>query len=168
MTYILDTDRLYLRELQLSDASFIIELLNSPGWLQYIGDRNVRTIQEAEVYLKNGPLKSYAELGYGLSLVVLKSNNKSIGMCGLLKRDYLEHPDIGFAFIPDVMGKGYALEIALALKQFAQVHWQVKKLCAIVQPDNDRSIKLLKKLGLTFKEKIKPPTTKEILDLYSN
>lgn len=168
MTFILDTDRLYLRELQLSDAPFIVELLNSPGWLQYIGNRHVRTIEEAEAYLTKGPIKAYAEVGYGLSLVVLKDNHKPIGMCGLLKRDYLEHPDIGFAFLPEVMGKGYALEIALALKQFAEVHWQVQKLCAIVQGDNDRSIKLLKKLGLSFKEKIKPPTTTEILDLYSN
>jgi RimJ/RimL family protein N-acetyltransferase len=168
MTYILDTDRLYLRELQLADAPFILELLNSPGWLQYIGDRHVRTIEEAENYLKNGPIKTYAEVGYGLSLVALKNNHKPIGMCGLLKRDYLEHPDIGFAFLPDVMGKGYALEIALALKQFAELHWQVQKLSAIVQTDNDRSIKLLKKLGLSFKEKIKPPITKKILDLYSN
>jgi RimJ/RimL family protein N-acetyltransferase len=168
MKQILQTERLYLRELELSDAPFIVELLNSPCWLQYIGDRHVRTIEEAEAYLKNGPIKAYAEVGYGLSLVVLKNNDKSIGICGLLKRDYLEHPDIGFAFLPDVMGKGYALEIALALKQFAELHWQVQKLSAIVQTDNDRSIKLLKKLGLSFKEKIKPPTTKEILDLYSN
>lgn len=168
MTFILDTDRLYLRELQLSDAPFIIELLNSAGWLKYIGDRNVRTIEEAEVYLKNGPLKSYAELGYGLSLVALKSTNKSIGMCGLLKRDYLEYPDIGFAFLPEVMGNGYALEITLALKQFAEVHRQINKLCAIVQTDNDRSIKLLKKLGLTFTSKIKSPQTNEMLELYSN
>lgn len=168
MNYILNTERLYLREFQLNDASFIIELLNSPGWLQYIGDRNVRDVTQAEEYLKNGPLKSYNELGYGLLLVVEKESNKSVGMCGLLKRDYLNHPDIGFAFLPEVMGRGYALEIAEALKQHAEVHWHVKKLCAIVQHDNDRSIKLLKKLGLSFKEKITSPTTNEILDLYSN
>lgn len=168
MPFILDTDRLYLRELQLSDAPFIVELLNSPGWLQYIGDRNVRTIEDAETYLKNGPIKAYAEVGYGLSLVVLKNNHKPIGMCGLLRRDYLKHPDVGFAFLPEVMGKGYALEIASALKQFAEVHWQVQKICAIVQADNDRSIKLLNKLGLSFNDKIKSPTTNEILDLYCN
>ncbi|GCC51731.1 GNAT family N-acetyltransferase [Chryseotalea sanaruensis] len=168
MKYIIETERLYLKELHLSDAPFIVELLNSPGWLQYIGDRNVSDIKKAEEYLKNGPLKSYVELGYGLSLVVLKNSNKSVGMCGLLKREYLEHPDIGFAFLSEFMGKGYALEIAMALKQYAEVHWHVKKLCAIVQSDNDRSVKLLKKLGLSFKEKITSPTTNEKIDLYSN
>src|SRR5215210_8708442 len=100
MNYILETDRLRLRQFTLQDTSFIIELLNSPGWLKFIGDRNVKSEPQARNYLENGPLKSYQEYGYGLSMVERKTDNQAIGMCGILKRQTLEHPDIGFAFLP--------------------------------------------------------------------
>jgi RimJ/RimL family protein N-acetyltransferase len=168
MKQILQTARLYLRELELSDAHFILQLLNSPGWLQYIGDRNIKNIKQAEDYLVNGPLKSYAELNYGLSLVALRDTHLPIGMCGLLKRDYLEHPDLGFAFLPDATGKGYAFEIAAALKQHAATKWGIEKILAIVQPENDRSIRLLEKLGLTEQAIVVPPNTNQELLLFSN
>jgi RimJ/RimL family protein N-acetyltransferase len=168
MKQILQTERLYLREFGLSDASFIVQLVNSPGWLQYIGDRNIKDVKQAEDYLNNGPLKSYAELNYGLSLVALRDTHLAIGMCGLLKRSYLDHPDLGFAFLPDAMGKGYALEIATALKQHAATHWGIQKILAIVQSDNDRSIRLLEKLELTYQELIVPPNTNQELLLFSN
>jgi RimJ/RimL family protein N-acetyltransferase len=168
MKQILQTERLYLRELELSDAPFIIQLVNSPGWLQYIGDRNIKDIKQAEDYLVNGPLKSYSELNYGLSLVALRNTHLSIGMCGLLKRNYLDHPDIGFAFLPDAMGKGYAFEITTALKQHAATQWGIEKILAIVQSDNDRSIQLLEKLGLNYQEIIIPPDTNQELLLFSN
>src|SRR5688500_10193973 len=93
--------RLILRQLELSDAPFIITLLNTPGWLQYIGDRYVKTIEDAEGYITNGPAKSYRDNGFGLLLVVERESGIPVGTCGLLKRKNLDHPDLGFAFLPE-------------------------------------------------------------------
>src|SRR5215213_5568163 len=130
MDYILETERLSLREFTLVDAKFIVELLNSPGWLQFIGDRYVKTEEKAESYLQNGPIKSYHENGFGLSMVELKENRTAIGMCGIIKRDSLETPDIGFAFLPQYEGKGYAFEIADATLSYAKNNLAIAKISA--------------------------------------
>jgi RimJ/RimL family protein N-acetyltransferase len=147
---ILETERLRLREFTIGDTDFIIELLNSPGWLQFIGDRNVRTEQEAMAYLENGPVKSYRENGYGLSLVELKNNNKPVGMCGILNRATLDTPDIGFAFLPEAQGKGYAYEIADSVVKHAKTNLKIPVLAAITLPGNKSSVSLLGKLGFSF------------------
>ena len=168
MKKILETARLRLREFNLADTAFIIKLLNSPGWIKFIGDRNVRTEEQAIHYLEKGPLKSYMENGFGLSMVELKDNNTPIGMCGILKRDYLDHPDIGFAFLPEYFGKGYAYEIAGATMNHAKHFWNISKISGITITDNVSSIQLLEKLGLNFARKIYMPDSKEELLLYSN
>lgn len=168
MNYIFDTDRLRLRELTLEDASFIIELLNTPGWLQYIGDRNVRNEEQAVAYLQNGPIKSYKENGFGLWLVETKEEGMPIGLCGVLKREHLEHPDIGFAFLPGYNGKGYAFEAAGATVIYAKEGLGIPKLSAIVLPTNKASIRLLQKLGLTFVRTFTFPGSDEELLLYGN
>jgi RimJ/RimL family protein N-acetyltransferase len=122
MKYILETERTRLREFRLDDTAFIIELLNSPGWIKFIGQRNVKTDEQAADYLRNVPLKSYRAHGFGLWLVEQKDDRKAIGMCGIIKRDQLENPDIGFAFLPDYAGKGYAFETASATLSFAKDH----------------------------------------------
>lgn len=147
---ILETERLRLREFTLHDASFIVELLNSPGWLQFIGDRNVRTINDAQHYLVNGPVKSYKENGFGLSLVQRKEDGISVGMCGLLKRETLEHPDIGFAFLPQHQGKGYAYEIVATTLEYAFSTLKMGQISAITLPENTKSIQLLLKLQFKF------------------
>lgn len=167
-TYILETERLRLREFTLEDTAFIIELLNTPGWLQFIGDRNVRTEEQAAAYLQNGPIKSYAENGFGLLLVETKDDATPIGMCGILKRANLDTPDIGFAFLPRFNGQGYAFEVASALLSYAKVHLSMPTVSAITLPHNGRSIRLLERLGFKF---IKPfcfPNSEEELLLYSN
>lgn len=148
-TYILETERLRLRQFTLNDTKFIIELLNSPGWIEFIGDRNVKTEEQAIEYLKNGPLKSYAKNGHGLSLVETKEG-QPIGMCGIIKRDSLDNADIGFAFLPEFMGKGLAFEIANATLIYAFNILKVSKLLAITLPNNVKSIKLLEKIGMRF------------------
>jgi RimJ/RimL family protein N-acetyltransferase len=158
---ILETERLQLREFNLGDAEFIIELLNSPGWLQYIGDRNVKTKEQAIEYLERGPLKSYAQNGYGLSLVETK-DGQSIGMCGIIKRDSLENPDIGFAFLEQFSGKGYAYEIVSATLTHARVQLKIPKISAITLPQNARSIRLLEKIGLVFIQSIQPEKGEEL------
>ena len=168
MSTILETERLRLRKFNYSDASFIVELTNSLGWLAYIGDRNIRTKEDAINYIMNGPLKSYATHGFGLSAVELKTSGELIGMCGLLKRDYLNHPDIGFAFLPDYMGQGYAFEIVSATMNYATEMLAIPTILATVLPANEKSIRLLQKIGLTFSKTFVSPTDGVELLLYSS
>jgi RimJ/RimL family protein N-acetyltransferase len=168
MKLILETGRLWLSELTLDDTRFIIELLNSPGWIRFIGDRNVKTEEQAVSYLENGPLKSYLENGYGLYLVEKKEDQQAIGMCGLLKRETLEHPDIGFALLPDFQEKGYGFEIAQATLRYATDTLRIPKVCAITLPDNIKSIRLLEKIGLRFIQPFCSPGSEDELHLYGN
>lgn len=168
MHTILETERLRLRAFTLNDADFILDLLNSPGWLQFIGDRNVRTTEQAKAYLENGPMKSFREYGHGLSLVEIKSDKQPIGMCGILHRSYLEQPDIGFALLPDFQGQGYAGEIVAATLQQAKTHWNIPDVSAIVLENNTRSVRLLEKLGFSFTKRICLPDSGEELLLYNN
>jgi len=167
MNYILETERLRLREFTVDDTKFIIELLNSLGWIQFIGDRNVRTEDEAAQYLQNGPLKSYQQNGFGLSLVETKEDRNAIGMCGIIKRDNMENPDIGFAFLPASYGKGYAVEIASATLSYAIHELGIPKVAAITLPGNIKSIKLLERIGFKFIKTINSDNNEELL-LYSN
>ncbi len=166
MNYILETEKLKLRELTLDDTSFIIELVNSTGWLKYIGDRNIKTTEQSKAYIENGPMKSYSENGFGLWLVESKVHKKPIGMCGLLRRDYLNHPDIGFAFLPEFIGKGFGFEAATGTISFAKNQLNFSSICAITMPDNVASIKLLEKIGMKFIKSISPPGSQEELHLY--
>jgi RimJ/RimL family protein N-acetyltransferase len=165
MASVLTTERLEIKELTLQDTSFIIELLNTPGWLQYIGDRMVRDEQSAQNYLLNGPLKSYQLNGFGLNKVELKATGLPIGMCGLLKRDTLETVDIGFAFLPAYSGKGYAYEAAKAVLEYAYRVLNFERVLAIVTPTNEASLKLLGKLSFNDRGTIKMPPTNEELRL---
>ncbi len=166
MNYIVETERLKLREFTLEDTAFIVELVNSPGWITYIGDRNIKTVEQAKAYLENGPIKSYKENGFGLWLVETKDNKKPIGMCGLLRRDYLDHPDIGFAFLPEYIGKGFALEAAAVTLSLAKDQLKISSICAITMPTNNASIKLLEKIGMKFMKSIYPTASDEELLLY--
>ena len=150
MNYILETERLRLREFTLDDAEFIIELMNSPGWLKFIGDRNINNTDQAIAYLENGPIKSYREKGFGLWLVETKDPERPIGMCGILKREHLINPDIGFAFLPVFTGKGFAFEAALATLNFAKQKLNFKTIFGMTVSENDSSIRLLEKIGMRF------------------
>lgn len=154
MKIILETQRMNLREFNSEDAPFIIELLNSEGWLKYIGERNFKTTEDAIKYLENGPIKSYAENGFGLMMVEIKDDKTPIGMCGIIRRTTLEHPDIGFAFLPQFMGKGYATEIATATMKYAKNELHLPVIFGITLPENIRSIQLLEKSGLKFEKNI--------------
>ena len=147
---VLETERLILRHFNLDDAPFVLTLLNEPSFLQYIGDKKVRTLDDARQYITNGPRASYERHGFGLYRVELAGSNTPIGMCGLLKRDELPDPDIGFAFLPDYWNKGFAFEAATAVLTHAREQLKLHRVLAIVNPDNDASIKLLEKLGLRF------------------
>lgn len=150
MNPIIETERLYLRELNFDDIPFILSLLNSPGWLRYIGDRGVKNEEQAKEYLLKGPMKSYGENGFGLYLVKEKISGWSIGLCGLLKRDNLQYPDLGFAFLPDFLGKGFAMEASKGVLDLAKSDLGLVTILAIVLPDNKSSIRLLEKLGFQY------------------
>jgi ribosomal-protein-alanine N-acetyltransferase len=152
---ILETERLLLRQLTTEDAEFILELLNEPSFIQYIGDRGVRTLTDARSYILNGPISSYAKNGFGLYLVILRETNESIGMCGLIKRDGLDDVDIGYSFLPKYWSKGYAVESAQATKEYARDVIRLKRLVAITDPANEGSIRVLEKIGLRFEKMIR-------------
>jgi ribosomal-protein-alanine N-acetyltransferase len=156
MDPVLRTDRLVLRRLDDVDAAFLVELLNEPSFLRYIGDKNVRDDEGARRYLAEGPKASYARYGYGLLLVSTLEGEKA-GMCGLLKRDWLPDPDIGFAFLPRFWSRGYAYESAAAVIDHGRRTWGVGRVAAITSPDNEPSIGLLKKLGFRFEREAVAP-----------
>lgn len=152
---ILETERLIHRRLSNNDAEFLIELLNDPAFIQNIGDRGVRSVEDARAYVQNGPAASYAKNGFGLNLVILKSSGESIGICGLIKRDALDDVDIGYAFLPRHWSKGYAVESTLAVKEYARDVIGLKRLAAIVDPANARSIRVLEKIGFVYKKMVR-------------
>ena len=157
---VLETERLILRRFELDDAPFILTLLNEPSFHRYIGDKKVRNLEDARQYLLNGPIASYERNGFGLNLVELKDSHVPIGMCGLLKREELPEPDIGFAFLPNFWGKGFAFEAAAAVMQDAREKLKLRRVLAIVNPDNYASIKLLERLGMSFEQMLDQGKTK--------
>ncbi len=165
---IIETTRLVITELSAADAPFILSLTNSPGWLEYIGDRGIKTIEDAENYINSGPVASYAEHGHGLYLVSLKEDNTPVGICGLLQRSALPDKDIGFALLPDYTGNGYALEAATAVVNYSRQHLGIQRIAAITLPGNTRSIRLLGALGLSFEKMIQLQADKEELMLFAS
>ena len=152
---VLETDRLILRWLEPGDAPFILELLNQPSFLHFIGDRGVGTIEEARKYIRQGPGRSYAEQGFGLYMVELKDDLEPIGMCGLLRRETLEDVDLGFAFLPQFWGQGYAYESTKAVLAHGKADFDLKRIVAVTASDNQAAIRLLEKLGLRFERTIR-------------
>lgn len=164
---VLETDRLVLRWLTVEDAAFILELLNDPGWLRYIGDKNVRTLEDARAYILKGPVAMYTRVGHSLYLVELKEGLVPIGLCGLIKRDALPDVDIGFAFLPQFRGKGYALEGARAALDYGKGVMGFARIVAITTLENRDSTKLLERLGMQFETTMRMPGDDEELRLYA-
>jgi RimJ/RimL family protein N-acetyltransferase len=151
---ILETERLILRQLTTEDAEFIFELLNDPSFIRNIGDRNIRTLDDACAYILNGPVKSYQKNGFGLYLIALKGTGESIGMCGLIRRENLDDVDIGYALLAKFWFRGYAAEAARATKDYAKDVIGLKRIVAIVDPANEASIRVLEKIGLHYEKMV--------------
>ncbi|MEO8011914.1 MAG: GNAT family N-acetyltransferase [Dokdonella sp.] len=145
---VIETERLSLQQLTEADDAFILELLNDAAFVEHIGDRGVRTREQAREYLRNGPIASYRQHGFGLYRVALKRSGERVGICGLLKRDTLVDVDIGYALLPCWRGKGLAREASLAVLGHAQAVIGLKRIIAIVSPANDASIRVLEGIGL--------------------
>jgi RimJ/RimL family protein N-acetyltransferase len=155
---VIETERLVLRQQTLEDAAFILALMNDPEWLRYIGDRGVRTHEEARAYIQEGALKMYDRHGFGLYLMELKGDRTPVGICGLIKRDSLDDVDLGFALACVYRGKGYAREAAAATVAYARDIVGLRRVVAIVSPDNTDSLRLLDGLGFSFERLIDYPT----------
>jgi RimJ/RimL family protein N-acetyltransferase len=147
---LLETGRLTLRDASLDDADFILRLLNEPSFLRFIGDRGVRTLDDARRYIADRLIGSYARHGFGLWVVERREAAGAIGICGLVKRDALPDPDIGFAFLPEHWANGYALESASAVRAHAFDVLRLPRLLAVASGENAASIRLLEKLGFVF------------------
>jgi RimJ/RimL family protein N-acetyltransferase len=162
---ILDTERLVLREVTSTDAAFILDLLNQATFKKYIGDRGVRTLEQAREYIAARFTKSYWENGFGLYLMELKADATPIGLCGFVRRKELPDPDIGFALLPQFEKKGFAYEAAEAVMRYGRQTLMLSRVLAITTLDNESSGRLLEKIGLSFEREIEMGN--ETLKLFS-
>lgn len=163
----LETDRLVIRAFVANDAGFIVELLNDPAWIEYIGDKGVRTRDDACRYIERGPVAMYKRYGFGLYAVDSKETGEPIGMCGLIRRDGLDDVDLGFAFLPQFRGAGYAFESAVAVMSYGKATLGLQRVVAIVSQGNRASGKLLGKLGFRFERMVALRPNDELLELYA-
>jgi RimJ/RimL family protein N-acetyltransferase len=162
-----ETARLRLRWFDTGDSLFILRLLNEPSWIRFIGDKGIKSRDDAIRYIENGPVAMYGRMGFGLYAVELKESGELIGMCGLIKREALQDVDLGFAFLPDFWRNGYAFEAASAVMSFGKKVLGLDRIVAILSQDNDRSRKLLEKLGFEPEGTITFQPTDEELHLYA-
>jgi ribosomal-protein-alanine N-acetyltransferase len=166
MIIIARTERLILRRATENDADFILELVNTPAWHRFIGDRDVHSIADARDYLDNGPLKSYRDNGFGSYCLELTETGERIGMCGLYKRDSLHYFDLGFALLPEFEGKGYVGEASEGVLKQAKEELNMHTVLAITSKDNERSMNLLKRLGFHLEHDFILPNETEVLNCF--
>jgi RimJ/RimL family protein N-acetyltransferase len=163
---LLETERLQLRWMTLDDTPMMFAVWNDPAFMQFVGDRGIRTLDEAEVSMQQGPLHLYSEYGYGPFRVIGREDGADMGVCGLYRRDGLDEPDIGFALLPDYRGKGFGYEASVAVLDHARDVLKLPRVAAIVSPSNDASIALLEKLGMCYDKAMRLPGDDEDVNLY--
>jgi len=161
-----ETERLIIKIVDMNDADFLLKLVNTEKWIKNIGDRNIHNLEDAQKYVSEKNLPQIERLGFGNCVVILKSDHTKIGTVGLYDREGIEGVDIGFAFLEEYEGKGYAYESAKKLMDVGINEFGINKVSAITLPENFSSIKLIEKLGLKFKEVVKIPNDDEDLNLY--
>ena len=164
---VIETERLNLRELSEADAGVVLEILNDPGFIRFVGDRGVRTVGDAARYLDERFAESYRRNGFGLWLVETKDEKVPVGISGLVKRDSLPGVDIGYAFLPPFRSKGYAFEAGSAVLRHARDALGLERLYAIVNPDNAVSIRVLEKLGMKFERMVRLPGEETEIKLFA-
>lgn len=165
---ILETEHLTLRRITVDDAAFMLDLLNQPSFIQFIGDRGVRTLDDARKIIQERYLAAYERLGFGIYLTLLRGAQIPIGICGLVKRDGLDDVDVGYAFLPQYWSKGYASEAASAVLRYARNTLGIGRILGITTPDNTGSIRVLEKVGLKFERMIRLPGEETDLKLFSS
>lgn len=163
---IYETERLIIRPMSPEDADLIFELYNMPKFIKFIGNRHIRTLSDAENYIKNKFLPQFEKLGFGNYLVILKEGNKKIGGVGIFEREGLDVVDIGFSVLEEFEGKGYVFEAAQKVKSIGMDEFGLKKISAITTKDNYSSQKLIERLGLKFQKFVTIPEDSEELMYY--
>lgn len=165
---VIETERLNLRELSEADAAFVLEILNDPGFVRFVGDRGVRTPEAAARYIDERFVESYRQHGFGLWLVETKDEKAPAGLCGLLQRGMpVPGVEVGYVFLPRFRAKGYAFEAAAAVLRHAREVLGLPRLYAIVNPDNDISIRVLEKLGMKFESMVRLAAEESEIKLFS-
>jgi RimJ/RimL family protein N-acetyltransferase len=164
---VLETERLQLRRLTLDDAAFLIDVFGDPAFKRFVGDRKIRTIDQARDFIEKGPFDSYRRFGFGHYVVALKGSGRPIGICGYVKRDSLPDVDIGFSLLPPFRSQGYAFEAASAVMAYGRDTLGFRRIVAIASPDNEASIRLLGRLGLSFEARVRLNPAAEELNLYA-
>jgi RimJ/RimL family protein N-acetyltransferase len=165
--FILETERLTLRKITIEDAPFMLDLLNQPSFIRFIGDRGVRTLDDARNIIRKRYLEAYERLGFGIYLALLKEDQTPIGICGLVKRDGLDDVDVGYAFLPQYWSKGYASESVSAVLAHARNTLGIHRILGITTPDNTGSIRVLEKAGLKFERMVTLPGEEAELKLFA-
>lgn len=160
------TDKLLISPFTIEDAPFLFELMNSPSWLKFIGDRGIKTVNDAKDFIFNKHFVNYKENGFGSYKVTLIETGNPIGTCGFFKREGLQDVDLGFAFLPEYEGQGFAFESATTLLEIFQKNTDFKRVVAITLPENTKSIALLERLGFHEEKSIQLSTTDEELMLF--
>ncbi len=166
MNYQYETERLYLKLFDESDADFLIELYNTPKFIQYVGDRNLKTIEQGRQYIIERFYPQIEKLAFGNYVIILKESGHKIGGVGIFEREGLDVMDIGFSFLPEYEGKGFGFEAANKLLNIAKHDFGVSKVSAITIKENLASQRLIEKLGLQFQKLIRLPNDPEDLLYY--
>jgi ribosomal-protein-alanine N-acetyltransferase len=164
---VLETERLLLSRLSYDHWEFIFELVNEPSFKRFIGDKDVHSLEDAHRYLREGPIGSYERFGYGLFLVTVKEVDLPAGICGLVKREEFDHPDLGFAFLERYRRNGYASESARVALEYGFDELGLRRIIAMVDPDNEPSVRLLESLGFAYERKVRMPDDDHDIDLFS-
>lgn len=164
---VLETERLRLTRLSYDHCDFIFELVNEPSFKRFIGDKDVRSLEDAQRYLREGPIGSYERFGYGLFLVNVKDTGLPAGICGLVKREEFDDPDLGFAFLERYRRNGYASESARAVLEYGFDDLGLGRIIAMADPDNAPSVKLLEILGFAYERKVRMPDDDHDINLFS-
>ena len=163
-----ETERLLVRRLDTADSAFILQLVNEPSWVRFIGDKGVHTLDDARRYIEKGPVTMYERFGFGLYAVESKEMHALVGICGLIQREALPDVDLGFAFLPVFWGRGYAYEAASAVMSYGRKVLGLRRIVAVLSRDNRRSRNLLEKLAFRFERPVRLTADGEELDLYAN
>ncbi len=164
---VIETERLLLTRLSYDHCEFISELVNEPSFKRYIGDKEVHSQEDAHRYLREGPIGSYEQHGYGLFLVSVRESDMPAGICGLVKREEFDDPDLGFAFLNRYRRRGYASESARAVLEHGFDELGLRRIIAMADPDNEPSVRLLQTLGFVYERKVRMPEDEYDINLFS-
>jgi RimJ/RimL family protein N-acetyltransferase len=164
---VLETQRLLLSRLSYDHCEFIFELVNEPTFKRFIGDKDVNSLEDAREYLREGPIGGYEKFGYGLFLVTLKDTEKPAGICGLVRREEFDDPDIGFAFLRRYRRNGYAGESVEAVLEYGFGSLELRRIIAMADPDNEPSVRLLERLGFVYEREVRMPDDDQDISLFA-